>query len=53
MAETRRDVVVVTGDVTIDWNQAPEGQGLGGIINWERRYLNSVVRTEQALTAHG
>lgn len=26
-------------NVTIDWTQPPEGQGLGGILNWERKQL--------------
>lgn len=24
-------------DITVDWDQPPEGQGLGGIINWEAK----------------
>lgn len=29
-------------DVTIDFTQPLEGQGLGGIVQWERRYLQSI-----------
>jgi len=28
-------------DVTIDWKLPPEGQGLGGLLNWERRQLEA------------
>lgn len=28
-------------DVTIDWSKDPVGQGLGGILNWERKQLNA------------
>lgn len=30
-------------DVTIDFAQNPEGQGIGGIINWEKKQLNGGV----------
>lgn len=33
-------------NVTIDWSQAPEGQGLGGILTWEAKQLNVVTQKE-------
>lgn len=27
-------------DVTIDWSQPPEGQGVGGLINWETKQMS-------------
>jgi hypothetical protein len=31
-------------DVTIDFTQSPIGQGLGGILNWEKRQLEGGVK---------
>lgn len=30
-------------DVTIDWSKPPEGQGLGGVLNWERKQLEGTA----------